>query len=196
MDELYRRLCRWLYGSGAGIYDKVAWVVSLGRWKRWAALALDHQPQGLCLELGPGTGMLSSTLRERKVEAMMLEYSPDMIRRHESGRILRGDGRQLPFSASAFHSIFASFPESYLLEGVTLAECRRVLKPEGVMVVIGAFIEFKWSWLNHCCPFFYRPVGPHLEPLRRRAQDVGLELDEEAIEGAWVRHLKLRFRVS
>jgi ubiquinone/menaquinone biosynthesis C-methylase UbiE len=151
LPGLLRFAFRLLYHQLAWTYDWVAAIVSVGMWNRWVLSVLSEIEGPNVLELGPGPGHLLKAMYTRKIGAIGLEYSPQMIRRAVrmlareglAARICRGDGRQLPFAAGSFDTVVATFPAEYVGEPQTWLEAGRVLKKGGRFVVLmgAGFVE-------------------------------------------------------
>jgi ubiquinone/menaquinone biosynthesis C-methylase UbiE len=136
------------YGDLAWSYDMVAAVVSVGRWRDWinAALPFVHGPR--ILELAFGTGMLQESLRSRgEAHLVGLDPSRQMVRltmrrlrraRLSSDGLTRGTAEALPYCSATFSSIVSTFPSEFVFSEETLKEMRRVLMPEGHLVVLPA----------------------------------------------------------
>jgi ubiquinone/menaquinone biosynthesis C-methylase UbiE len=150
MIVLYRKLVRWgfkrLYHEFAWTYDGVAWLVSVGLWRRWTAAALPFL-QGRVLELGFGPGHLQLALAAHpQHHAVGLDRSPQMaaqaarrLRRHGfTPQLIQGTALTLPFPAARFDTVLATFPAEYILAPETVAEIRRVLTPTGRLVIVDA----------------------------------------------------------
>jgi ubiquinone/menaquinone biosynthesis C-methylase UbiE len=148
MIDLYRKLVRWgfrrLYHEFAWTYDAVAWLVSAGLWRQWAATALPFL-HGRVLELGFGPGHLQLALAARPQHAAVgLDRSPQMVaqaagrlRRHGvTPHLVQGTALSLPFAAASFDTVLATFPAEYILAPETAAEIRRVLTPAGHIVIV------------------------------------------------------------
>jgi ubiquinone/menaquinone biosynthesis C-methylase UbiE len=148
LKRLYSRLLRWaftrFYREFAWTYDLVAALVSRGLWEGWI-LAAAAQLQGeRVLELGSGTGYLQRALHRSAIPSIGLDASAQMLRlaRHKieraggRSRLLRGYAQQLPFAASSFSDVVATFPAEYILDPATFAEAWRVLRPGGQILLI------------------------------------------------------------
>jgi ubiquinone/menaquinone biosynthesis C-methylase UbiE len=133
-----------LYYQLAFTYDWVAWLVSFGQWPAWRRLALDFAPPGPILELAYGTGGLFEDMLAVGRQPVGIDLSPYMARLaarrlHRRGYALtlsRARGQQLPFPADHFASVIATFPTPYIFEPATLAEIRRVLRPDGRLIIV------------------------------------------------------------
>lgn len=149
MVRIYARLIRWafarFYRQFAWTYDAVAALVSGGRWRDWALAALPHL-HGRVLELGCGTGNIQRALNARPEfpAPIGLDASPQMLaltrrkiaRAGLGARLARADARTLPFSPALFDCLVATFPTEYIFDPAALAEARRVLRPDGRLVVV------------------------------------------------------------
>jgi demethylmenaquinone methyltransferase/2-methoxy-6-polyprenyl-1,4-benzoquinol methylase len=138
-------------------YDLVNRIVTLGldrRWRLRAALAcLTGTPQCI-LDLGCGTGDLAiniARLAPKDIEIIGLDYSPPMLARARqkafqagvSGNIdfIHGEAVHLPFPDGCFGAVGISFAFRNLtyknpLGPLSLAEVRRVLRPDGRYVIV------------------------------------------------------------
>ncbi|MCS6889403.1 MAG: class I SAM-dependent methyltransferase [Chloroflexus sp.] len=140
MITLYQRLIRWLfqrlYHELAWSYDLIAWLVSGGYWQRWVVAAVPAL-RGRVLELGCGPGYLQRALAARP-GVVGLDASPAMLRRAArfTKRLVRADARRLPFAGASFDTVCATFPAEYILDPATHAEIRRVLAPDGQLVIV------------------------------------------------------------
>jgi ubiquinone/menaquinone biosynthesis C-methylase UbiE len=143
---------RLLYNEMAFTYDTVSKVVSLGAWRCWQRSALRHlnvSPQARILELAHGTGDLQLDLFAAGYRPIGYDLSPYMGRITQTKlgrkslhpRLIRGKVQQLPFKDSCFDAIICTFPTDFIVERQTLSEVRRVLRSDGVFVVVinGAF---------------------------------------------------------
>jgi len=139
-------------------YDRLSWCYDLlagpfeNRHKDKAIELLTIQADEAVLEIGPGTGYALVRLARAVGEtgkAYGLELSPRMLERararaYDAGLekrvgLVQGDAADIPFPDETFDAVFASF----VLEVFSpidvprvLAECRRVLRPQGRIGVV------------------------------------------------------------
>ena len=152
---------RKLYDLLSPIYDLLTRYES-GSLRRAIDIA-DVEPGFKVLEVGFGTGRTLPELIKRAGEkggVHGLDISPKMterasrkIKRHglsERVHLVIGDAENLPFSDSSFNLVFSS----YLLDLVdakvipnVLSEFKRVLRPDGRLVIVSLSRGSKW-WDN------------------------------------------------
>lgn len=135
-----------LYHQFSWSYDLVAWLVSLGLWKRWVLTALPYLTGPLILELGHGPGHLQMALHKhgKNVYAVGLDESSQMgrlallkARRFRiSLMLVNGYAQFLPFAPGVFSQIVATFPSEYIFSPQTLQSVFRCLKPGGQLIVL------------------------------------------------------------
>ncbi len=136
-----RLFFRLLYHSFAWAYDLVSSTVSLGRWNQWVNAAGSLLTGPRVLELGYGPGHLQTYLRTAGFIPFGLDESDQMARqafRRLSRQgytpfLSRGLAQSLPFADQSFDSVVATFPTPYIVDPLTLAEIKRVLKPTADM---------------------------------------------------------------
>jgi demethylmenaquinone methyltransferase/2-methoxy-6-polyprenyl-1,4-benzoquinol methylase len=197
-------------------YDKISHVYDLlsehseGPVRRAGLEKLDAQRGEKVLEIGFGTGHSLVSLAQSvgptgKVYGLdlserMLDVSRDNL--HKAGlaervELICGDAVRLPFPPDSLDAIFMSFTlELFDTPEIpkVLAECQRVLRPRGRMVVVGVSKEgesgvtlhaFEWSHrhfpnLVDCRPIFVRQsleaAGFRIESAERQMMWVPVEV--------------------
>jgi SAM-dependent methyltransferase/RimJ/RimL family protein N-acetyltransferase len=106
---------------------------------------------GLCLDLGCGSGHYFDVIAATGRTVVGLDYSADQLRvaRSRSGQVLRGDAAALPFADGTFSTVTTLWISTDVDNfSAVLAEAARVLQPGGLLVFYGAHPCFN---------------GPHVE---------------------------------
>jgi SAM-dependent methyltransferase len=92
--------------------------------------------EGLCLDLGAGSGMVGRVLDDRAPSSILgLDISHRLLR-HSPNPAVQGDALRLPFASASFSLIVAAAFMHHLpgLEATLMAEAFRVLRPGGRIV--------------------------------------------------------------
>jgi len=140
---LLRTFFSLLYHQFAWTYDLIAATVSLGRWKSWVKSSIPYL-EGRILEIGYGPGHLQQALHEQGSAVFGMDESRQMaqqarqrLRRNSFPiNLVRGEAQYLPFQRHTFDTVVSTFPSEYIFDSKTLREARRVLCPEGKMVIL------------------------------------------------------------
>ncbi len=157
------------------------WVLYLPRWpltaKRLIAL-LDLRAGQRVLELGPGVGIWSlpvATALEPAGTLDVLDIQPDMLAslraRAEARGVTNlvathGDAQRLPFADAIFDAVYVVGVLGELPDpNAALTEIRRVLKPDGRLVVGEALVV--------------DPDGMRISVLKERAARAGLAFERQ-----------------
>lgn len=147
-----------LYHNFAWVYDFAAWVASAGRWNDWIRAAGWLVAPGPLLDLGCGKGILLQQAAERGIFAVGLDESPQMLRYSrkllQGGNLARGKGQSIPIKTASFQTVAATFPAPYIFEPETLNEIRRVLIPEGRLIILLTVEVTGNSMHEHLIRFF------------------------------------------
>ncbi len=189
---------RLLFGPLTPLYDGFAWAISLGRWRRWQLAAMSHVEGPRVLELGCGPGHLLAAMAARGHACCALDNSIGMLkqarrnvaRQGARAGVTRGLAQHLPFSSGSFDTVVLCFTGLAWLPQV-LGECRRVLGPSGLLVVVDevsfarrvprtAFVRAALSLFD--CE---EESTPHDAPLRDAGFDV--RVVDEPVDGDVVR---------
>jgi len=155
------------YHGLAGMYNGVTFIISMGLWKDWLATTLPYLEGPKVLEIGPGPGHLQKMLSQNGRLIFGLEESHQMIvqarrRLHKNGfasRMIRAIGQDIPFPDAVFDQVVTTFPAEFITHPGTLGEIRRVLKPQGELVIL----RFAWlsdrRWPYKATAWLFRLVG-------------------------------------
>lgn len=174
INHLYRWACERLYAELAWSYDWVSWLVSLGQWQRWRALALAEMQGERILELGFGTGELLCAASATGRAIYGLELAPAMhgltaqklTQRGLATPRVQARAQAMPFADATFDTIVATFPAPYILETATLRECVRLLRPSPAgqnsasrLLIVGLWVRLRHPTLQRMMPLFLWCAG-------------------------------------
>ena len=119
----------------AGRYDRLNWILSLGRDQVWRRTAIDRLPSGRILDLGAGTGAANEVFGDREVVA--LDPSPEMLALNDAPHLLVAVGEALPLADESFDAVFSAYVFRNLDSvDATLDEIHRVLRPGGMAGIV------------------------------------------------------------
>ncbi|MBK8051493.1 MAG: methyltransferase domain-containing protein [Anaerolineales bacterium] len=194
IQKLYLWACERLYHELAWSYDTVSLIVSAGGWPAWRRLALELAPDGPLLELGFGTGALLAEGATAGRSIVGLDLSRAMHR--VAARRLAGvepkpprvesPAQALPFADGSFTGVIATFPAPYILDPVTLAECRRVLRPGGQFIIVGLWVTAHRDGWQRWLPVFYgEPAATQVEQMTQRVRAAGFAVSWERRRVEW-----------
>jgi demethylmenaquinone methyltransferase/2-methoxy-6-polyprenyl-1,4-benzoquinol methylase len=127
------------------VYDRVNPFVWTEEMRAEAIGLLDLAPDDRVLDVGCGTGFATEGLLEHVDTVHGLDQSVHQLERAYGKfgrrgpvRFSRGDAERLPFRDDAFDVVWSSGSIEYWPNPVdALAECRRVSKPGGQVLVVG-----------------------------------------------------------
>ncbi len=185
LRDLYLWACERLYDELAPAYDFISRLVSAGAWPQWRRLALAHARGGAVLELGFGTGELLAEAAAQGWASTGLELSPAM--HAVAARRLAAQGlaaprvqaaaQAMPFAPRSFDAVLATFPAPYILDPATLAECARVLRPGGRLVIAGLWVRLRHPLLRRLPTLFYADPAPaQIAAITRRVEEAGFSV--------------------
>ena len=135
-----------LFDGAARHYDRVCGLMSFGsgQWyRRWALERIGLRPGMRLLDVATGTGLVARMAAEvlRDPQAVVgIDPSAGMLheaRKTFSGPLVRGRVEELPFGAARFDVLTIGYALRHAADlDVAFRECRRVLKPEGRLLVL------------------------------------------------------------
>ena len=174
----------------AASYDRlIARIEDAGLRERRRALVADLT--GDVLEIGPGTGLNIEHYR-RAARVVLVERNPHMTRRLRARaaaasvrvEIVEGSAERLPFPDESFDAVVSTLVLCSVADrSRTLAEVRRVLKPDGRFVLIEHVRgEGPLGHAQDVLASAHRFLGAGCTPNRRTAEAIraaGFHLDEE-----------------
>jgi ubiquinone/menaquinone biosynthesis C-methylase UbiE len=179
IQRFLRFFFKHLYTTLAWAYDLVAFTSSIGQWSEWQSVGIEHLPQGRILEIGFGTGKVLHILSSKQKQIYAIDSSHQMAR--ISSKRLKTNGlpitlslaqaQNLPFPNKTFQSLLATFPSEFIFNHDTLREAWRVLKPEGVFIIIPGVSHIKGirgsksllGVLDELASFLYRLTGESID---------------------------------
>jgi ubiquinone/menaquinone biosynthesis C-methylase UbiE len=167
LQRLLATFFRYLYTDIAQLYDLVAWLSSMGQWRQWGEVALLDLSPGRVLEVGHGPGHVLAKLAESDHPFVGLDPSSQMVR--IAGRrlikagsdpmLVRGRAQELPFPKQVFQTVISTFPSEYILAEATLKEAKRVLTPDGALIIVGLIEITGKSLPDRFSRWLYRVTG-------------------------------------
>lgn len=154
-----------------------------GRLTRLTDAVAYHVPAGgSVLDLGCGTGELAIALTTSGIRAIGCDISPEMLRIAADADVpgnvddwveLEPDWRVLPFRGGVFDAVIASSVLEYVDDPIAvLRECRRVLRPGGIVLCTIPDSRHPVRWLEWLIRFVasepvLRSAGRHWPRLDR-----------------------------
>ncbi|MBF0672109.1 MAG: bifunctional demethylmenaquinone methyltransferase/2-methoxy-6-polyprenyl-1,4-benzoquinol methylase UbiE [Salinibacterium sp.] len=132
-----------MFDEVAAGYDRTNGVLSMGNsalWRHAVVKAIAPQPGERILDIAAGTGTSSEVISRSGAHVVAADFSHGMLevgrRRHPQIDFVHADAMQLPFDDAEFDAVTISFGLRNIEDPKkALAEMRRVLKPDGRLVV-------------------------------------------------------------
>ncbi len=201
--QLFRRLMRFFfhhfYHSFAWTYDFVAALVSIGRWDDWVQTVIPFIQGKKVLEIGHGPGHLQYKLIDKYRFTVGLDESKQMgriakrrlVRADQNKfKLIRGRGETLPFKADTFDTVISTFPTEYIFDPQTLSEIYRILRSDGLLIVLPAAWIVGQKFLDRGAAWLFKVTGqapafPHAvisERLKPVFENVGFKPEFRSIE--------------
>lgn len=117
------------------------------------------------LDVGAGTGALTSVLAERVAHVTAVEPDARMravlTRRVPAAEVLEGTGEVLPVADSSQDGVFASSAWHWVDAERAVPEAARVLRPGGVLGVLWTSMDREIDWIDD----LQRTLRAHLAPV-------------------------------
>jgi demethylmenaquinone methyltransferase/2-methoxy-6-polyprenyl-1,4-benzoquinol methylase len=200
-----KRETRSYYNKIAAVYDLLA--EGSERPMREAGLKkLAIQPGECVLEIGFGTGHCLAELARAvgpdgrvygiDLSDKMCQLADTLVKKErlvKSVDLRRGDAAKLPYRANSLDAIFMSFTlELFDTPEIpqVLAECRRVLRPGGRIVVVAVSKEAKPGFVLRAFEWTHRhfPNLMDCRPIfvRRALESAGFTIQFAAVKRMWV----------
>lgn len=118
-----------------------------GQWRVWQRLTLERLRGADVLEVGCGIGTLLADMIQSGYHCQAIDRSPQMVAatrrelrrrglRAERGIVRQASVQALPFADAAFDNVVSTFPTDYIADPQALRELRRVLRPDGRLIVV------------------------------------------------------------
>jgi ubiquinone/menaquinone biosynthesis C-methylase UbiE len=189
----------------AWTYEGVAWVVSLGLWKRWREVAIDYlSAQGPVLEIGAGSGVLAIEMARHGRAVVAVDRSRQMLRsaqsrlRHSTKggaaravRFVRAQAGSLPFKRECFAAVVSTFPTEYIFAAQVPQDVARVLWPDGCFIVVPSAMFVGGSLPQRAARALFDITGQApawIESLRQALSRSGFEAVsiEKSVDGSRV----------
>lgn len=136
---------RLFYKYLSQVYDRINPFIWNEKMRDEAIGVLDLEQGDRLLDVGSGTGFATEGLLEHVAEVHALDQSSHQMEKARAKfgadgpvRFYRGDAERLPFQTNSFDVLWSSGSIEYWPRPVrTLREFRRVVKPEGEVLVVG-----------------------------------------------------------
>ena len=147
-----------MFDNISGTYDDLNRVISFGidiKWRKKVVELVNSTNPNSILDIATGTGDLAINLAETKAEKIVgLDISPGMLEvgvqkvkaKKLEGTIdmILGDSENMPFEDNSFDAITVAFGvRNFETLEKGLAEILRVLKPNGIFVILETSVPLK-----------------------------------------------------
>lgn len=185
MQSLSKMFFSLLYNQFAWTYDIVSTIVSINQWKDWVLSVISYIPtnsNATILELGYGPAHLMVALMQKGFRVFGIDRSENMAilakkklqKANLNPLLCKGIAQRLPFASHSFDYVIATFPTRFIYDEDTLYEVRRVLNPNGQLIVALQALFLGLNWLDNFATWLFNitkqasPWNPiMLEPFHR-----------------------------
>jgi len=184
-----------LYTRFARVYDLL--VKYLPTWRNWLNQALPHIQGSNVLEISFGTGHLLTQCANR-FHVYGIDYNAAMTKTAKTNLEQKGlqaelqqaDVYFLPYAENSFDTIVNTMAFSGYADGnQTLAEMKRVLKPNGRLVMVDINYPKDRNWLGANLVRFWMANGDIIRDMNRLFDKSGWSFDDQEIGGFGSVHL-------
>lgn len=136
---------RLFYKYLSKVYDEINAFIWTEEMRGEAIELVDIEPEDRVLDVGCGTGFATEGLLGHTEHVHGLDQSVHQLEKamrkfgtHGPVQFHRGDAERLPFADDSFDLVWSSGSIEYWPDPVSaLRECRRVVKPDGAVLIVG-----------------------------------------------------------
>lgn len=190
------KLAERFFKETAYSYDRVVAITTLNRDQRWKESILELVPESnYCLDLASGTGILTKMLKSKvkNVIGLDLMYDSCLIAKRKGNEVLQGAAEYIPFKDDSFDVITASYLPKYCEPKITIRECARVLRKDGLLIMH----DFTYpNGIMRLLWHLYFKILKFVGLFVRSWRDVFYELDDVIKESRWVEELKVEIEAN
>ncbi len=184
------------YTRFAGVYD---WCVRfLPVWKTWLRRTLDHIQGPRVLEVSFGTGYLLAEIAQRHPRVFGIDYNQRMVevatrqlaRSGAQAQVSQANVEALPFEDASFDTVVCTMAFSGYPDGrKALAEIRRVLAPDGQLVLLDPAPPEDGNRLGLGMCKFWQGAGDILRDMPALLEEMAFRYEDVEIGGFGSIHL-------
>ena len=189
------------YSQTARIYDTA--VRLLPTWRSWIGSVLPHIHGLRVLEVSFGTGYLLTQYAER-YETYGIDYKWELIQTakanlHKTGiqmNLGQADAANLPFPSEYYDTLVNTMAFSAYPDGrAAMSEMRRVLKPDGRMLVVDVNYPRDRDYLGMKLARFWASRGDILRDMGALFEQFGFEYSDQEVGGFGSVHLYIATKI-